>query len=78
LGPVLFNIFIKGLDDGAEGTLSKFADNVKLGRLADMPESCAALQKALNRLEKWSKRNLTKSNKGKGKLLHMGKNNLVD
>lgn len=38
LGAIFFNIFIKELDDEAERSLSKFADNMKLGGVADMLE----------------------------------------
>ena len=41
----------------------------------DTPAGCAAIQSELGRLESWAERNLVRFNKGKGRVLHLGRNN---
>jgi len=56
-------------------TLSKFADDTKLGGVVDTRAACAAIQQELNRLESWVQRNLMKFSKGKCRVLLLGRNN---
>ncbi|GAB0180188.1 mitochondrial enolase superfamily member 1 [Grus japonensis] len=72
LGPALFNIFVGNVDSGIECTLSKFADNTKLCCVVGMLEGRDAIQRNLDRLERWAHVNCMKFNKAKCKVLHMG------
>ncbi|PKU31259.1 hypothetical protein llap_18436 [Limosa lapponica baueri] len=61
---------------GTEYTL-KFASDPKLRGQADTRDGCAAIERDLNRLEKWPDRNLLEFNRGECQVLHLGRNNPV-
>lgn len=70
-------VYLRGqsylINDDVDCIFSRFADGTKLGRTSDMQKVFAAIQKDLDRLENWAVWNLMKFNKGKCKVLPLGR-----
>jgi len=72
----LWSTFTNGLDNATECTLSYCAGNTNLGKLLILLANCAAIQRDLNRLEKWAEKQLMEF-RGKCKVLHLGRTSFL-
>ncbi|GAB0204433.1 mitochondrial enolase superfamily member 1 [Grus japonensis] len=75
LRPALFNIFVSDMGSGIECTFSKFADDTKLWSRVNTLEGRDAIQRDLDRLQRWARANCMKFKKAKCKVLHVGQRN---
>uniref|UniRef100_A0A8C3F547 Reverse transcriptase domain-containing protein n=1 Tax=Chrysemys picta bellii TaxID=8478 RepID=A0A8C3F547_CHRPI len=71
-GPILFNLFITDLGTKCRSGLIKFADDTKLGGIANSEKDRDILQGDLDDLVNWSNSNKMKFNSEKCKVMHLG------
>jgi len=72
---VSYNNFVGNMNSEIECTLSRFADNIRLSGAVDMLGGKDAIQRDLDRLEKWAHANLMKFNKTTCMVLYLGQGN---
>ncbi|CAM5083682.1 unnamed protein product [Natator depressus] len=74
LGPILFNLFITDLGTKSGNVLMKFADDTKLGGIANTEKDQDIIQQDQDDLVNWSNSNRMKFNSEKCKVMHLGIN----
>ena len=72
LGPLLFLIYINDLDSGIVSKLVKFADDTKIGGVANTVSAAKVIQNDLDSIQNWADTWQMTFNREKCKVLHTG------
>ena len=56
LGPLWFVVYVNDLEENIAGLINKFADDTKIGGIADSEEDCQSIQQDIDQLESWTER----------------------
>ena len=75
MGLALFNIFVGDTDSGIEAPSASSPTTLSCVVRSHAGGKGCAIQRDLDRLERWDPANLMKFNKAKDKVLHMGRGN---
>ena len=76
LGPLLFLIYINDLDSGILSRLVKFADDTKIGGVANTVAAAKVIQNDLDSIQNWADTWQMAFNREKCKVLHAGNKNV--
>jgi hypothetical protein len=76
LGPIMFIMYVDGMDTGIISKLSKFADDTKLCQRAMREEDQISMQEDLNKLIAWSQTWQMNFNVSKCSVMHLGCRNI--
>ena len=75
LGPLLFVIYMNDLEENVARLISRFADDTKIGEVADSDEDCQRIQQDIDRLGKWAEKCQMEFNLDKCEVMHFGRSN---
>eukprot|EP00061_Rhincodon_typus_P008564 g31281.t1 len=72
-GPLLFMVYINDLGENIAGLISMFADDTKIGGVADIEENCQRIQQDVENLKAWAERWQMAFNPDKCEVMHFGR-----